>query len=104
MRPHNRRPTSEYRALLDRKQLEQLTYHELAAESGVPISTLQYWGRKLRSETAPSSTSESAFIQVDLTNDVDANLEVITSCGVRISVRPGFDPATLRALVDALGC
>ena len=32
----------------------------------------------------------------------ESNLEVVLSKGARIGVRPGFDPATLRELIQAL--
>ena len=106
MSKHTRRPKSEYIALLNRRRDEGLTFAELSEASGVPACTLQYWARKLRQVELPQSATESsdAFVQVSLTETAPSTIEVVVHDGVRIAVRPGFDPMTLRALVDALAC
>ena len=106
MKKHTRRPRSEYQALLDRKHSEQLTYAELSEASGVPEATLHYWARKLRDEApgaSPASHSD-AFLRVSLAAPLAPAIEVVVTNDVRIAVRPGFDPATLRAVIDALAC
>ena len=43
-----------YERLLEQRRREGLTFSELSQRSGVPIGTLQRWGRRLgREETAP---------------------------------------------------
>ena len=106
MRNHTRRPRAEYEALLVRKQNEQLTYRELSSESGVPTCTLQYWARKFR-EAVASDVGEqqpSAFSRIDLEPNPPSAIEVVLAGNVRVAVRPGFDEATLRAVIEALAC
>ena len=106
MAKHTRRPASKYLALLDRKLEEGLTYAELSNESGIPACTLQYWAKKSRvpSAAAPDDEASDAFLQVKLPAPTDAAIEVVLPGDIRVAVRPGFDAATLRAVVDMLAC
>ena len=106
MRNHTRRPRAEYEALLARKQNEQLTYRELSSESGVPTCTLQYWARKFREAVAPDVSGQQppAFSRIDLEPNPSSAIEVVLPGDVRVAIRPGFDEATLRAVIEALAC
>lgn len=103
MTSHTRRPISEYESLLRRKREDGLTYTELSKESGVPACTLQYWAKKF-DRPEPSSGDDGAFVQLTVADPNDAPLELVLEPNVRITIRPGFDPQTLRAIVDALTC
>lgn len=110
MTNHTRRDPAQYRSLLARRQAEGLTFAQLSEASSVPVATLQYWARKLRDEahTDPSvaiAADRSAFIEVDLnTVPITAAIEVILPGDLRVAIKPGFDPSTLRSVVDALAC
>lgn len=108
MTNHTRRDPAQYLALLARRETERLTFAQLSEESGVPVATLQYWARKLREPeeqltTAPADTP-NAFLKVDLSPAPGSGIEVILDGDLRVAVNPGFDPATLRAVVDTLAC
>lgn len=97
---HVRRPRSEYEALLARKHAEGLTYKQLAADSGVPESTLALWASRLRRERgAPSG----AFVELRSTA-AEGGVELILQNGIRVGVRRGFDAQLLTDVVAALGC
>lgn len=81
--------------------------------SRIPQASFYAWRRKLRDVGAGSNTARSAadFTEVrvapepDLMGDwplVPSGLVLVLLGGRRIVVRPGFDRATLLALVDAL--
>ena len=105
MTKHTRRPRAEYEALLNRKREERLTFAELSEESGVPACTLQYWAKKLRDpRPAAEDRDTTAFLQLGLSPATEAAIELLFPDDVRVAVRPGFDAATLRAVIDALAC
>ena len=97
---HVRRPRSEYEALIARKQERGLTYQQLADETGIPISTLALWGRRLKRDASPQT---SAFVELKTTTG-EGGVEIILQNGVRIGVRRGFDRRLLKEVVTALGC
>ena len=97
---HIRRPRSEYEALISRKHDEGLTYQQLADESGVPMSTLALWGRKLKQG---KPTGASAFVELK-TTAAEGGVEITLRNGTKIGVRRGFDPQLLHDVVVALGC
>ena len=106
MAKHTRRDPAQYEALLTRRQDERLTFVQLSEESGVPVPTLQYWNRKLgeRRERSAVGGEQDAFLAVEIAAVADAGIEVVLADDLRVAVKPGFDPATLRAVVEALTC
>ena len=110
MTKHTRRDPAQYRSLLARKQAEDLTFAQLAETSGVPMATLQYWARKLRDEAHPTPSAadtddHGAFVEVNLDAvEITGAIEIIQPGDVRVAIKPGFDPSTLRSVVDALAC
>ena len=104
MTKHTRRDPAQYHALLTRKHAEHLTYAQLSEESGVPVATLQYWTRKFRDQPEQEKDTEGAFLEVEPAATNDTRLELIFGNDLRVAIKPGFDPVTLRAVVDALAC
>lgn len=108
MTKHTRRDPAQYLALLTRREVERLTFAQLSEESGVPVATLQYWARKLREPKQPASAAAcedpSGFIEVDIATAAASTIEVVLADDLRVAIKPGFDPATLRAVVNALAC
>jgi transposase-like protein len=91
---------AEMRAALARKDRLGLTYDELSEETGIPVSTLGYWRRKLRDE--PKRLFEE--IVVEGTDDAGARIEVIGPLGHRVLVGEGTDGELLRRVLEALPC
>jgi hypothetical protein len=101
-----RRDRKRMAVLFARRQRRGLTWEELAAESGVPKSTLHWWHRRLRAEDEPAARSR--FVRVEV---VDAAapagpVEVVLRSGHRVRVAAGFDPEHLRQVILVLesGC
>jgi transposase len=83
-----------------------LTAREYARRNGFHETTLSQWGRVLAAKAAPPSPTLSlARLRrgaVPLTiNESEATLELMLRRAT-VRVRPGFDPALLRAVVAAL--
>jgi transposase len=97
-----------------------LTAAEYASKLGVKAHTLKWWRWRLDAK-APTGRAKRALVRrsaepigkpapmaspltfVEMTAAVDTDrLEVVLASSVRISVRPGFDGATLGRLLDVL--
>ena len=100
--PNVRRSVAEYRALLERKESEGLTYAELAEASGVPYSSLIRWLPRIKREREVEG--EPAFVELEAEPGAESSLEVLLASGHRLLVREGFDAAHLRRVADTLGC
>jgi hypothetical protein len=89
------------RAALARKKRQGLTYEELSRETGIPISTLAYWSRKLRTDE-----DEPVFDEVVIEDDDPpaGGLVVIGPLGHRVVVGQQFDPEHLRRVLESLPC
>ena len=92
-----------WREILRKQRASGLSVAAFCRRSRITQTSFYAWRRKLRDVatfTEVRVTSESA-----LTGDalpVARSLEVVLTGGRSIAVRPGFDRATLLALVDAL--
>ena len=97
-------------SLLARRERRGLTWFQLAAESGVPATTLQWWQRRLRQPKRRRRRKHASFVPVAITESAPlappSVLEVVLRTGARIQVPAGFDPDHLRRVVEALetGC
>jgi hypothetical protein len=104
--------------LLAQWRLSGLTQAEFCARRGLSLPTFRYHLYKPRPRSgspgpiAPTDPAEttplflpvvcSSSSQPDRARSAAASLEIILDDGLRIAVAPGFDPQTLRRLVDAL--
>ena len=96
------------KALIARRVRRGLTWVEIAEESGVPLSTLHWWHRRLRVE-ARDGRRRSRFVEVEVEPATEAEagpIEVALRSGHRLLVPSGFDADDLRRLVGVLepGC
>jgi hypothetical protein len=103
-----RRSREEVKRLVDEFEANGSDRTEFCRRRGLALSTLQRHLRARRLETEARSGG-TRLVAVRLTSRSEAvskpaesNLEVVLSKGARIGVRPGFDPATLRELIQAL--
>ena len=102
-----RRDRDEMVALLARRKDEGLTWAALAEESGVPLSTLTYWRRKLEAEPSPADDDPSfveLLVQPAGLPLPSAGIDLVTPSGIRFSIGPDFDEITLRRLLAVLSC
>ncbi len=104
--------------LLAQWRLSGLTQAEFCARRGLSLPTFRYHLYKPHRRSgspapiAPTDAAETTPLflpvvcspasQPDRASAAAAPLEVILGDGLRIAVAPGFDPQTLRLIVDAL--
>jgi transcriptional regulator with XRE-family HTH domain len=88
-------------ALLLRRERRGLTFAQLSAASGVPVTTLSWWSSRLRRERAAGE----GFVELapaDTAPATDSRVEIALRSGRQLVVREAIAPATLSALVAAL--
>ncbi|HYQ92636.1 MAG TPA: hypothetical protein VES89_11340 [Candidatus Competibacteraceae bacterium] len=79
-----------------------LTQVAYCHQHGLNRDQFGYWKKRLLSTRSPGTAPGGAdFIAVQWAA-VGAPLAVVLDEHLRVEVRPGFDPATLRAIVQAL--
>jgi len=76
-----------------------LTQVAYCRQQGLNRDQFGYWKKRLLSARSPDATP--GFIAVHMAS-VGATLTVVLKNHLRVEVYPGFDPATLRAVVQAL--
>jgi hypothetical protein len=105
-------------SLIARWKLSGLTQAEFCARHGISLPTFRYHLYKPSRRSGPDralagthSAAAPLFLPVvcspapppDRAPSAPSPIQVILSDGVRVAVAPGFDPETLRRVVDALG-
>src|SRR5688572_3455441 len=99
-----RRDRQQMEALFARRQRQGLTWSALSEESGIPLSTLHQWHRRVREPDR--GRRRRGFVAVAVTERVpaagDATIEVVLRSGHRVRVAAGFDPEHLRRVIVAL--
>ncbi len=108
----NRRDAvARWREILWRQAGSGLSVAAFCRRSRIPQASFYAWRRKLRNapaftQDAPALTEDAAaFTEVCVAPEsgpVTRGLQLVLSGGRSIMVRPGFDRATLLALVEAL--
>lgn len=103
------RDPKEMRAALARRRREGLSWSGLAEVTGIPLSTLQWWQKKLREDDEADARSDfvELLVRDGVESDVIESFEVVLSCGAVVRVPQRFDAASLAALleiVDARSC
>lgn len=99
---------ARWREVFRRQAGSGLSVAAFCRRSQIPQASFYFWRRKLREAecfTEVRVVSEPARgpgIIAPPRPRPDEALELVLSLGRRIVVRAGFDPATLRALIDAL--
>ena len=102
-RTHRRDAAERWREILRKQRASGLTVAAFCRRSRIPQASFYNWRRKLR--------GAAAFTEVHVNPDhrltkgsppTQRTLELVLPCGRSIVIRPGFDRATLLALVDVL--
>ena len=100
-----RRSTEEYRRWLRYREERGLSWPEVAAKSGIPLSTLYQWRRRLN---RGRGRRRDGFRKVEVVSEPQllGELELELPGGVRIRVPSNFDSEHLRRVVACLagGC
>ena len=105
-----RRSLRDYKALFAAFERSDLSLYAFARKEGVPYSTMDRWKRRLAAKEKTEVASPSPrFLPVTVgpvlpgpeTSRRDS-CEVRLRNGHELRVPPGFDPATLSALISTL--
>ena len=87
---------------LEQWQRSGLTQVAYCRQHGLNRDQFGYWKKRLLAVRAPDMVPTTAgFIAVHMAS-AGATLAVVLKNHLRVEVHPGFDPATLRAVVQAL--
>jgi hypothetical protein len=71
-------------------------------QQGLKLAQFGYWKKRLLTARAPDTAPTAGdFIAVQMTS-AGAPLAVVLNARLRVEVYPGFDPVTLRAVIQAL--
>jgi len=99
---------SEMRAALARRDREGLSWAGLSDATGIPVSTLQWWKRKLAAE---HDHEDRGFVELVVHDDEatvqDDRFEIVLSSGWLIRVPQRFESESLASLLvvlDTNGC
>lgn len=109
---HGPSTDAQRRRVLEDWKRSGLTSHEFARVSGVSHASLYKWKRELGA--AGDKRRAAAFVEVvpagsagagaDLSQGgAESGVEVLIGESLRIHLRRGFDPATLRRVIEAIG-
>ena len=72
-------------------------------QNGLKLSTLDYWNQKLiRQEKERKRPHEAGWIPVQISEDEVSGIDLRIG-RMTVTVKPGFDPALLTALLRTLG-
>lgn len=93
-----RRPRAVYEKLMAQRRSEGLTYPELSVRSGIPVTTLQEWGRRLRKQV---TTPKSDFVELTPSSP-SAPVEIVLRGGRRLVLPTAKPPTGLAELVAVL--
>lgn len=94
--------------LLRKRKRAGLTYVELADSSGVPLSTLTWWSRKLgltKTRRKPRERAGPVFVEAEVVRGDGApqrnaaRYQIETPTGYRISTEGSFDLESVRGLL-----
>ena len=101
------------RSLLERRSFWQehlgqwhasgMTQVAYCRQQGLKLAQFGYWKKRLVTARASAMAPPAVeFVAVQMTA-ARAPLAVVLNGRLRVEVQPGFDPVTLRAVVQALG-
>jgi len=100
------RDPKEMRAALARREREGLSWAGLSEVTGIPVSTLRWWQRKV--DATDEDHTGSGFVELLVGSDgagasTDGYFELVLESGTLIRVPQQFDPGSLAELLALLG-
>jgi len=78
------------------------TQRAFCQQQHLGLASFQRWRRKLRVEKKPEESSTITFLPVSVKNAHASNLTLQINDHLRIEIPSGFDPNTLRQVIDVL--
>jgi len=96
---------SEMRRVLSRKGREGMTFGELCEQSGIPVSTLQWWQKRLREgdpPLGPAAEPGVEFVEARWSARPPGAYEVVLRSGRQLRIEGRVDVESIRALVRVL--
>jgi hypothetical protein len=86
-----------------RREVEGLSYAQLARETGIPVGTLASWARRLRSEQADRPREGVGdFVEVIPAGRASEEIEITLPSGVQVRAPAAADRTELVRLVAAI--
>ena len=82
-----------------RSGLTQVAYCE---QHHLGLKSFQRWHGKFKQERKPQTSSSTTFLPVNITAAKAPSLALLFGDDLRIEIPAGFDPATLKQLVQVL--
>ena len=78
---------------------------------GIAFDRLNKWAQRFHRQKRPAPASKLKFLPVKVTElkplstpMPEDSMDIRLPTGIRISIRPGFDPAAVKTLLETLGC
>lgn len=104
----NGRDPKEMRAALARRAREGLSWAALAEATGIPLSTLRWWQRKVDETEEDDSGKRGGFVELLVGGGgaeaaTDSYFELVLESGALIRVPQQFDSGSLAELLAVLG-
>ena len=96
---------AQWRELIEQQRASELSVEAFCRQRGVSATTFFNWKRRLAAEPEPSTAGSGSFVELTPTAQTagpEARIELVLAGGVVVRLRRGFDPTTLRQVVEAL--
>lgn len=96
--------TEKWAELIEAYETSGLSVEAFAQKHGVVARTLTWWRWKLRQNPPRDKAATPAFVELTMAAPAPKAALVLRleRLGVEVTVQDGFDPALLRAVVEAL--
>ena len=78
---------------------------------GIAFDRLNKWAQRFQRQKRPGFTQKLNFLPVKVTEPKpphtampEDSMDISLPTGLTVSIRPGFDPAAVKTLLETLGC
>lgn len=93
---------SYWRGLMDQQATSGLSAATFCLQHDIRLQQFYRWRRRFRNQTSTSSPSAGFLELVALPEHPKSGVRIIIGNALQVEVERGFDPFTLRTVVDAL--